>query len=662
MRRPRSKGLVIDSFAGGGGASLGIAWAIGRAPDIAINHDPVAIEVHKTNHPSTRHVRDDVRSIDICRVVGRRRVWALWASPDCKDFSRAKGDKPVSKNIRGLAWVIVKWIEQLGDRAPNVLFLENVREFEEWGPVLPAWQCQGCDWRGTEGQVKLCRTRRRCPRCNSLRVRLTEKWLRDPTRKGLTFRRWLGRLRNLGYEVQHRVVDAADFGAPTHRRRLFLVARRDGSPIAWPELTHASPKKIADAPLFNILKPWRTAAECIDWSIPCKSIFERERPLATNTERRVAMAIKRYVLENPNPFILRYRGSHESSGVPLGDPLPTVTAGSHQSRPAGAGHALGLVVPQIAPLTHAGDRRCHPCDEPLPTITTANRGELALLAPSLVRFNGEPLDGDTRTQSLEQPLTTLDGSNRLALVSPSLIQTGFGERDGQAPRVPGLDKPLGAVVAGGGKHALVTAMLAKHNGGVVGQTIDSGLGTITARDHHSLVTANLVQLNRHCAGRGLDEPNRTVTGGGNHSGLVAASLIRMNHGDKQWNGVDEPLVTITSANHAALVYAFLIRYFNTAIGQHLTEPLYTITGKDRFGLVVVQVHGAYFYIADIGMRMLVPRELARAQGFPDTYVIERAAGRKLPKDKQTSLIGNSVSPYPAAAIVRANLMPRLANA
>ncbi|MFA5266220.1 MAG: DNA cytosine methyltransferase, partial [Opitutaceae bacterium] len=276
----KTREIIVDSFAGGGGASLGIAWATGRAPDIAINHDAAALAMHAKNHPDTLHVQEDVWKADLRQLVGGRPVGLLWASPDCRHFSRAKGDKPVSPSIRSLAWVCVRWATQV---RPRCIMLENVREFAEWGPLVPAFRCAECAWRGTEGQAKLARTRRRCPRCNSLRLKQTDQWLVNPDKKGLTFRRWLGRLRNLGYAVQYKTLDAADFGAPTHRRRLFLIARCDGRPIEWPEHTHGDPKKLGDMPLFTKLKPWRTAAECIDWSIPCRSIFDRKTPLKENS-------------------------------------------------------------------------------------------------------------------------------------------------------------------------------------------------------------------------------------------------------------------------------------------------------------------------------------------------------------------------------------------
>lgn len=427
---------------------------------------------------------------------------------NCKHFSRAKGAKPVEKNIRSLAWVAVRWAEQL---KPNVIMLENVREFEDWGPLVPVFQCSQCDWRGTEGQAKLARTRRRCPRCESLRLKQTSDSLPDPDRKGLTFRRFTGRLRNLGYEVQWRNLDAADYGAPTHRRRLFLVARRDGRPIHWPEPTHGDPRTIDDQPLFDRLKPWRTAAECIDWSIPCPSIFDRKRPLKEATLRRIAFGIKRYVIDADCPFL-----------VP------------NQTRNAAA----------------------------------------------------------------------------------TLVQTGYGERDGQLPRCLDMRMPVGTVVAGGCKIGVVSAFIAKHFGNMVGCEVETPLPTTTSKGcQNQLVTANLIRFNYTEAG---GDPKR-------------------------------PLPTATACIHAGLVYAFLVKYFGTAIGHALSDPLSTITSKDRFGLVTVSIGGEPYAIVDIGMRMLTPRELARAQGFPDTYELTGT------KTSQVARIGNSVCPHVAAALVAANL-------
>ncbi|MGD9645684.1 MAG: DNA cytosine methyltransferase [Pirellulales bacterium] len=571
--------LVIDSFAGGGGASLGIAWATGHAPDVAINHDADALAMHARNHPSTRHVCEDVWHANLRELTGGRSVGLLWASPDCKHFSRAKGSVPVSKHIRSLAWVVVRWASQV---RPAVIILENVREFADWGPLVPRWECR-CGWKGTEGQTTLKRTgksrkaRRRCPRCDSLRIEKTGD-IPDPTRKGMTFNLFKNRLRGFGYEVEWRNINAADYGAPTHRRRLFLIARCDGAPIVWPEPTHGDPKKLDDLPLFHPftqrLKPWRTAAECIDWSIECPSIFNRKKPLAEKTLRRIAFGIKRYVLDAGTPFVV--------------------------------------------PMCHSGDRNGSGLDEPMPTVTTAKRGEHAIVTPILAATNHGD-SGGRRAYPLDEPLRTVQASARgsEAIICPTLIQTSYGERKGQAPRVLDLHEPLGTVVAGGQKHSLVAAYIAKHFGGMVGVEADTPLPTTTER--------------------------------GTQNQLVAANLVHMNHGEKQWNSLAEPLRTVTGGNHAALVYSFLVRYFGTAIGQHLTEPLFTITGKDRFGLVTVTIAGELYMIVDIGMRMLTPRELARAQGFPDTYALTGT------KTNQVAKIGNSVCPQVVEALVRANV-------
>lgn len=541
MRRKK----IIDAFAGGGGASLGIEWATGRSPDVAINHDAQALAMHEANHPRCKHVREDVWLADL-RTLSRGGVRLLWASPDCKHFSRAKGSKPVEKSIRSLAWVAVRWANQV---RPEVIILENVREFEEWGPLVPRWECP-CGWQGTEGQATLVRTRRRCPRCEVARITPTFDLVPDPAKKGATFRLFVNRLRGAGYKVAWKTLDAADYGSPTHRRRLFLIARSDGAPIAWPEPTHADPRKLDAQPLFDRLQPWRTAAECIDWSLPCPSIFDRPKPLAEMTMRRIALGLKRYVLDASEPF--------------------------------------------LAPMTHSGVRRCHGLDEPLPTITTAHRGELALVTPYLSTYHDERA-GDVagRCHDVRRPFGTLDTQNRFALVA---------------------------------------AWVARHYGGVVGIPATMPLGTITAR--------------------------------GTQHQLAAAYLTRFNHGEKQWNGVGEPLPTVTSqGNKFALVYAFLTKYFGNSIGSPCDAPLPTSTSKARFGVVNVTVAPGRTepavnvdvagvgrcVIVDIGMRMLTPRELARAQGFPESYVLTGT------KTNQVEKIGNSVCPQVAAALVAANV-------
>ncbi len=426
--------LVVDLFAGGGGASTGIELALGRHVDIAVNHDPEAVSLHQANHPQTRHYVSDVFEVDPRAVCGDQPVGLLWASPDCKHFSKAKGGKPVSKKIRGLAWVVVKWAKLI---RPRVICLENVEEFQTWGPLAD------------DG--------RPCPE-----------------RKGLTFRRWVGQLRALGYAVEWRELRACDYGAPTIRKRLFLVARCDGAPIVWPAPTHGPG-----------LRPHRTAAECIDWSLPCPSIFERERPLAPATLRRIAHGIKRYVIEAARPFIV--------------------------------------------PVTHQGDNRVQAIDEPLRTVTSARRGEFALAAPTLV-------------------------------------QAGYGEREGQAPRALDLHRPLGTCV-GANKHALVSTFLAKHYGGVVGSGLREPLGTVTATDHHSLVAAQLVGVGGR-TGQGQSpayEPNRparTITAKGD-TALVTAHLAKL-RGTSNSADAAEPLATVSAGGmHHAEVRALLLAYYGT---------------------------------------------------------------------------------------------------
>ena len=533
--------IIVDNFAGGGGASTGIEAALGRPVDIAINHDAEAIAMHKANHPETRHYCEDVWSVDPREVCGRRRVRLLWLSPDCKHFSKAKGGRPVEKRIRALAWIAVRWVKALPERQrPAVIMLENVEEFQDWGP-------------------------------------LTDEGLPDPERKGQTFKRWLGTLRNLGYRHELAELRACDYGAPTSRRRLFVILRRDSLPIIWPEATHGAGRAFT----------WRTAAECIDFSHPCPSIFERRRPLAPNTMRRVAEGVRRYVLTAADPFI-----------------VPVKTWG-------GGGNGPGSV------------------HDPLRTITGSKRGEFALVQPFMMKnmTNNTP-------RPVDAPLSTILTGNHHYLVAPTLVQTGYGERSGQAPRVPGLHKPLGTIIAdGGGKHALVAAFLSKQNGVgkkmVVGQGLKEPVHTITAKDQKAVVSANLVKLYGTSIGQDVREPMPTITAGGGKGG-----------------------------GHIAAVYAFLTQYYGEGGGQHadVREPMRTIRSHDCMALV--QVHGEPHVIADIGLRMLTPRELFRAQGFPEDYEIDPLfEGEPLTKTAQIRMVGNSVPPDVAEALVRANLAP-----
>lgn len=569
---PIASELVVDLFAGGGGASTGIEQAIGRHVDIAVNHDPEAVSLHEANHPQTRHFVSDVFEVDPVTVTGGQAVGLLWASPDCKHFSKAKGGKPVSKKIRSLAWVVVKWAKLV---SPRVICLENVEEFQTWGPLA------------ADG--------RPCPQ-----------------RKGKTFARWVAQLRNLGYTVEWRELRACDYGAPTIRKRLFLVARRDGQPIVWPEATHGAPDSLPVRQ--KKLKPWRTAAECIDWSVPAPSIFERSKPLADATCRRIAKGIMRYVVDAAEPFIVEpHHADRNSNHI-------------HQSlanrRDAGRGHACTAVV--------HGDQ---------------------------VR-NGQRRDGSGSSPpaSPEGFVRGTRGSDITthALSCATMIQTGYGEREGQAPRALDLGKPLGTVVAGQ-KHALVQAFLAKHYTGVVGSDLNDPMATVTSVDHHSLVAAHLVAIDNQSSNGGhrpADAPLLTTVTENRHA-VVTSHMLKM-RGDNVGSGTDEPVHTISAqGTHHAEVRAFLVKYYGTDQDPQMGEPLHTVTTKDRFGLVTVK--GEPYAIVDIGLRMLTPRELYRAQGFPESYAIDKGAdGRPLTKTAQVRMCGNSVCPPLARALVAAN--------
>ena len=493
--------LIIDNFAGGGGASTGIELALGRRVDVAINHDPEAVAMHTANHPETKHYCESVWEIDPREVTQGRPVGLVWLSPDCKHFSKAKGGKPVEKKIRGLAWVALRWAAVA---RPRVIMLENVEEFITWGPLVTL----------ADGTSRPC-----------------------PKNKGREFNSFVNALRRHGYAVEWKELRACDFGAPTIRKRLFLIARRDGQPIVWPTPTHADPQHAK----AKKLKPWRTAAECIDWSIPCPSIFERTKPLADATLRRIAKGIMRYVVNAADPFIVKYYGEKA-----------------------------------------AGEFRGHPLSEPF------------------------------HTQSTE---------NRFAMVAPVLTE----HANASSPRCMPADEPLRTICAQtkGGHHALVSAFLAKHYTGVVGSDLTDPLGTATSVDHHSLVTSNLVKM----------------------------------RGDNVGQTVEEPLQTISAqGTHFAEVRSFLVKYYgNEQDGIPMDEPIHTVTARDRFGLVTVA--GQEYQIADIGLRMLAPRELFKAQGFPNDYIIgdDPSQGLTLTKTAQVRMCGNSVAPPVAAALVRANL-------
>ena len=532
--------LVVDCFAGGGGASTGIEAALGRPVDIAINHDPAAIAMHRANHPETKHFCENILTVDPREACGSRPVGVAWFSPDCTHHSKAKGGQPRCKEIRALADVVIDWAAAV---RPRVILLENVEEFRDWGPL---------DENG--------------------------KPIKD--RRGEDFRAWLGKLTGLGYSVEFRSLVAADYGSPTTRRRLFLVARRDGSAIVWPEPTHGKARP----------ERWRPAAEIIDWSIPCRSIFGRKRPLAAATLNRIAAGIRKYVLDAAEPFLI--------------------------------------------PVTHQGDARTYSIQEPLRTVTGAHRGELALVGPFIAKYHGGS-GGHSRGQTCHEPLRTMDTSNRFALVNPFIVRhghystiTGAALREGCGAgtfRGQPLQAPLGMVCATNDKHLVVPFVSKYYGNGVIGQNVERPLGTVTSWDYHALAAAFLTKFYGSArAGASCSEPLPTVTANDRGGG------------------------------HLAEVRAFLIKYYG-ASGQQQTlgDPLHTLTARARFGLVMV--HGEPYEIVDIGMRMLEPRELFAAQGFPDDYEIAPwHNGKPLTKTAQTSLAGNSVCPQVAAAVVAHN--------
>lgn len=560
---PPVSGMIIDNFAGGGGASSGIEMALGRSPDVAINHDAEALCMHSANHPETIHLCESVWDVDIEKTVAGRHVSLAWFSPDCKHFSKAKGGKPVEKNIRGLAWIVLKWA---GMAKPDVIVLENVEEFQTWGPLVDNLPC--------------------------------------PRRKGMTFKRWVTQLRNLGYQVDWRELRACDYGAPTIRKRLFVVARRDGKKIVWPQPTHG--------PKGNLfLQPYRTAAECIDWSIPCPSIFERKRTLADATLRRIARGIQRYVIDAKEPFIVNL--THGGRLEPVSEPLRTTTTANRGEK--------ALVTPYITRVAHGemdrnGKKRGkgeHSPEEPLPTVTASP--EFAVVTPFLAGVGGRA--GCSPERPCDKPYQTITAKADCALIAPVLVGAGGSEYAGK-PKP--LDAPYNTQTTEN-HTALVSAFLAKHYGGVVGSDLREPIGTVTSVDHHSLVTSHLLHLKGTCKdGVPVDRPMPTVAAEGTHIGEVRAFLVAYYGNEKEANRIDEPMRTVTT--------------------------------KDRLGLVTI--HGEPYQIVDIGMRMLTPRELFRAQGFSDDYIIDPIyEGKPLTKTAQVRMCGNSVCPPLAEAIIRA---------
>jgi DNA (cytosine-5)-methyltransferase 1 len=641
--------LIVDSFAGGGGASTGIEMALGRSPDIAINHNPEALALHAANHPETHHLSENVYRVDPLDHLKGKHIGLAWFSPDCKHFSKAKGGKPVERNIRDLCWIIPGWIERIqksGGRV-DIVIMENVEEFKDYGPLIE-----------------------------------TERGLMpDPERKGELFEKWCKKLRRLGGRIEYRELIAYEFGAPTIRKRLFVIIRFDGKPIVWPEPTHGKP---SDPDVISGKKlPWRTAAECIDWSLPCPSIFDTSeqiwakhslravRPLADATMARVARGMKRYVLDAERPFLVQTGYGERIGQAPramsVDDPLGTAVAG-------GIKHAF--VAPSVIRFNTGATGQ--DAREPLSTVTAnsfikrpGGAAPLVIIAPVLTAAQQ---GGSVRPVDAPHHTITASNKDQNSVIVPTLI--GCGGRAGQS-RPCGGGEPNGTITAKA-DGCVAVAFMAQHN-----------------NDSRRIGGVN--------PGRPVDEPISTVTATGAQQGLVTPYLSHLytsNTAGGQGNP-ERPLKTVTAGGgHAALVSPFLQAYYGTGDGQHETEPMRTVTTKDRHGhveatvsappfteaqadrarevaafmrshgfwdgreFVTVEISGETFVIVDIGMRMLTPRELYNAQGFPPDYVINGAwdyqadgAGpvwRDFSKSVQVSCVGNSVSPPVARALVAAN--------
>jgi DNA (cytosine-5)-methyltransferase 1 len=616
--------LIADNFAGGGGASTALRMAFGREPDIAINHDGEALSMHAANHPTTAHYREDVFLPNPRLITRNLPVGAVWFSPTCTHFSKAKGFNILNQKTRGLAWVVLKWGVQI---APRLMFLENVAEFLGWGPLDESGR-----------PIKALKGRTFNAFILALTTGLPEDHpdmpeIRDTLGDDFPIERII---RGLGYKVEWRTLHACDFGAPTIRKRLFMVMRRDGMPIVWPAPTHGprnSPQVLA-----GTLLPYRTAAECIDWSIECPSIFERKKPLRPATLRRVGKGYEKYVKDAAQPYIVET--------------------------------ARGEVSPLIQPLTHQGADRTSAATDPLPTITCAHRGEMSLAAVTMV-------------------------------------QMGYGEREGQAPRALDLHNPVGTIVAGGGKHALVAASVVQYyKGGGQNMAANGPMPTIVTKDRVGVTCAYLAKHYQGVVGAPVTAPAPTVTTV-DHNSLVTAHLVAIDnqsYGDSATWAAADPLTTITTENRHAVVTSNLVKLRGTSHAAATDEPLATISaGGQHHGEVrttltsapandpaylerrqqvreflweycpslkgvaqpeLVKINGEMMEVVDIGLRMLQPRELANAQGFPADYILDpfhtsidkrgRTVRKRLSKGAQVRMIGNSVSPPPAVAVLKAN--------
>ncbi|WP_339425252.1 DNA cytosine methyltransferase [Pseudomonas proteolytica] len=664
---PQDNEIVVDFFCGGGGAGAGLEIGLGRAVKVAKNHSPQAISMHTVNHPGAQHFTTDVFEGDPDTECGGKAVGWFHMSPDCTHHSQAAGGQPRKREIRNLSWIGLKWG---GKKRPRVISLENVKQILQWGRLI-AKRDKATGRVVTLDQVphptKKGKTTNRVAAPGE-QVPVSNQFLvPDPKQRGRTWRRFVAVLEGMGYVVEWKVIRACDFGAPTSRERLFMIARCDGQPIVWPEPTHAkNPVKGQ--------KKWKTAADCIDFSDLGKSIFGRKKDLADATLRRVAKGMKKFVIDTPTPFIVPIANWSGESVQSASEPLRTIT-----SYPKGG--AFSVVSPVIAPATHQGSDRINDLLEPLPTVTCANRGELTLISPTLIQSGyGERPGQEPRVPGVDQPLgTVVAGGVKHALASACIVQAGHGEGSGANKRrsygVNDICGPVGTVTASGGCQSVSAAVMIQANGGfntVHAKDICDPMTTVTnTGSQQQLVAANLVHLRGNCDARDVNDPLHTVSAGGRHHGLVSAFMERA-FGGSVGQGQQEPALTITaggggkstlvsltlSPEHEAgalRVAAFLISYYGTENISACDAPAPTITTKDRLAMVTVMVKGTPYVIVDICLRMLKPSELYKAQGFPADYIISHGAdGETFTKTQQVHMCGNSVSPPPMAALARAN--------
>lgn len=550
-------GLIIDCFAGGGGASVGIEMALGKPVNIAINHDPEAIRMHMVNHPDTLHLTEDIFKVNLQKYVKGRHVDLMWASPDCTSHSKAKGGQPREKGLRILPWAVYKHAKSI---LPDVIVMENVEEIQQWGP-------------------------------------LDENGRPIKERMGEDYQKFIKAMKSLGYEFDSRELVAADYGAPTTRKRWYAIFRRDGKPIVWPEPTHS--KTGTDG-----LQKWVPVSTVLDFANVGKSIFGRKKPLAENTMRRIARGLKKFVLENPEPFMIQVNHSGGFRGQSINEPMPTIMTK----------HGFGMVTPMAAPYMLRNNTGASGSDVRDPILTITTGGHHGMISPMIAPFIEKSYGGNYQGSgsSVEEPAHTITTVDHNHLVAPLLIQYHSETAKGE----------------------------------VRGQQVSDPVMTIDTSNRYGMVQAFLTKFYKSGTGQGMDEPIHTITTSPGHFGQVSVLTIEK---DKLLAaGIDEE-----TAKKCTWVSQFIIEYYGQGTGQMVTDPLHTIVTKDRFAMITVL--GEQYVILDIFLRMLSPEELKLAQGFPKDYIIDRDIDWKpYPIKEQVARIGNSVVPIMAQKLVEAN--------